>query len=86
MLGGNRDLRVSGVLLCLYETGTRLAADVTDDLLLLESSDEDAWAGAHCLREPHSPQHQTCRGTSFGQIDLRCAPASAGARLRHAGG
>jgi len=29
----NRKLRVSGIMLCLYETNTRLAADVTGDLL-----------------------------------------------------
>ena len=27
----NRGLRVTGIVLCLYETGTRLAADITDD-------------------------------------------------------
>src|SRR3954452_10057453 len=28
----NRDLRVSGVVLCLYDAGTRLSAEVIDDL------------------------------------------------------
>ncbi|MCL4106834.1 UNVERIFIED_CONTAM: hypothetical protein GTU68_046228 [Idotea baltica] len=38
----NRDLRVTGVALCLYESGTRLAADVTEDLRhFLTSSDSD---------------------------------------------
>ena len=42
----NRDLRVSGVVLCLYDTGTRLAGDVTDDLMMfLEQSDPQAPLG-----------------------------------------
>ena len=39
----NRDLVVSGIVLCLYETSTRLAADITDDLMrFLEQSDPQA--------------------------------------------
>ena len=44
----NRDLRVTGIMMCLYESGTRLAADVTEDLKqFLTSSDGDTpWASA----------------------------------------
>ena len=44
----NPQLRVSGIVMCLYESGTRLASDVTDDLQsFLENCPADApWAGA----------------------------------------
>lgn len=48
----NRNLRVSGIVLCLYETGTRLATDVTDDLTaFLERSEPGApWADARIFK------------------------------------
>lgn len=48
----NRSLRVSGIVLCLYETGTRLATDVTDDLTaFLDRSEPTApWAQAQILK------------------------------------
>jgi chromosome partitioning protein len=44
----NRELKISGIVLCLFETGTRLAADISDDLGdFFEASDPQApWAGA----------------------------------------
>lgn len=77
----NRGLRVSGVLLCLYETGTRLAADVTDDLLhFLESSDEDApWAGARVFENRIRRNIKLAEAPSFGQSIFDYAPSSAGA-------
>ncbi len=48
----NRELRVTGIMMCLYESGTRLAADVTEDLKqFLDSSDGDTpWASARISR------------------------------------
>lgn len=44
----NRKLRVSGIVLCMYETSTRLAADITTDLRsFLANSDPSApWSQA----------------------------------------
>ncbi len=49
----NPRLRVGGIVMCLYESGTRLASDVTDDLQsFLENSPPDApWAGARNLHQ-----------------------------------
>lgn len=78
----NRDLRVSGIVLCLYDTGTRLAGDVTDDLMMfLKQSDPQApWANAQVfntkirrnIKLAEAPSH----GTSIFQYD----PSSAGAQ------
>ena len=77
----NRDLRVSGIVLCLYETGTRLAGDVTDDLMFfLEQSDLQApWSGAKVfntkirrnIKLAEAPSH----GTSIFQYDDTSAGA-----------
>lgn len=77
----NRELKVSGIVLCLYETGTRLAGDVTDDLLyFLEQSDPQApWAKARVfntkirrnIKLAEAPSH----GTSIFQYDASSAGA-----------
>ena len=77
----NRDLRVSGIVLCLYETGTRLAADVTDDLLhFLSSSDAEApWFGAKVFDSRIRRNIKLAEAPSFGQSIFDYAPTSAGA-------
>jgi chromosome partitioning protein len=77
----NRHLKVSGILLCLYETGTRLAADVTDDLMsFLSSSDSDApWAGARVFGSRIRRNIKLAEAPSFGQSIFEYAPTSAGA-------
>ena len=44
----NRKLKVSGIVLCMYETSTRLAADIADDLqaFLSQSDPEAPWSKA----------------------------------------
>ncbi len=76
----NRELRVSGIVLCLYETGTRLAADVTDDLLhFLQSSDDDApWAGARVFESRVRRNIKLAEAPSFGQSIFDYAASSAG--------
>lgn len=65
----NRDLRVTGVVLCLYETGTRLAADVTDDLVsFLKQSDPEApWAKAQIFNSRIRRNIKLAEAPSFGQ-------------------
>ncbi|HUG92116.1 MAG TPA: AAA family ATPase [Planctomycetaceae bacterium] len=83
----NRNLRVTGIVLCLYETGTRLAADVTDDLTtFLEASDREApWAHARVFETRIRRNIKLAEAPSFGQLifdyDANCAGAQDYARL-----
>ena len=65
----NRELRVGGIVLCLYETGTRLAADVTEDLrYFLEQSDPTApWANAVIFETRIRRNIKLAEAPSFGQ-------------------
>ena len=78
----NRDLRVTGVALCLYESGTRLAADVTEDLRhFLASSDPDTpWANAKIFRSRIRRNIKLAEAPSFGQSIFDYAPTCPGAR------
>lgn len=78
----NRRLKVSGIILCLYETGTRLAADVTDDLArFLAGSDPQApWAGARVFESRIRRNIKLAEAPSFGQSIFDYAPASSGAQ------
>jgi chromosome partitioning protein len=77
----NRALRVTGVVLCLYETGTRLAADVTDDLrLFLDRSDTEApWANAQVFATRIRRNIKLAEAPSFGQSIFDYAPTCPGA-------
>jgi len=77
----NRRLRVSGILLCLYETGTRLAADVTDDLMrFLRASDpQSPWAQARVFNSRIRRNIKLAEAPSFGQSIFDYAPGSSGA-------
>ncbi|WP_166821183.1 ParA family protein [Thalassoroseus pseudoceratinae] len=78
----NRDLRVTGVMLCLYETGTRLAADVTDDLkTFLDGSAPDApWASARIFSTKIRRNIKLAEAPSFGQSVFEYAPSCPGAQ------
>jgi chromosome partitioning protein len=77
----NRDLIVSGIILCLYETGTRLAADVTDDLMeFLNQSDPEApWATAKVFENRVRRNIKLAEAPSFGQSIFEYAPNCPGA-------
>jgi len=77
----NRNLSITGMLLCLYETGTRLAADVTDDLMrFLEESDPQApWATAKIFRSRIRRNIRLAEAPSFAQSIFEYAPESTGA-------
>ncbi len=76
----NRQLKVSGIVLCLFETGTRLATDVTDDLMrFLAASDPQApWAGARVFGSRIRRNIKLAEAPSFGQSIFDYAPGSAG--------
>jgi len=65
----NRNLKVTGIVMCLYETGTRLATDVTDDLTaFLERSDSDApWADARIFEQKIRRNIKLAEAPSYGQ-------------------
>ena len=65
----NRHLRVSGSALCLYDTGTRLAADITDDLesFLAKSDPEAPWAKAKIFKSRIRRNIKLAEAPSFGQ-------------------
>jgi len=77
----NRDLRVSGIVLCLYETATRLAADITDDLMsFLENSDTHApWKNAKLFESRIRRNIKLAEAPSFGQSIFDYAGKSSGA-------
>lgn len=78
----NRELRVAGIVLCLYETGTRLAQDITDDLnRFLEQSDPQApWKGARIFATRIRRNIKLAEAPSFGQSIFDYAPKSSGAQ------
>ncbi len=78
----NRELRVTGVIMCLYESGTRLAADVTEDLKhFLKSSDNDTpWASARIFRTRIRRNIKLAESPSFGQSIFDYAPTCPGAQ------
>ena len=77
----NRELKVSGIILCLYETATRLAADITDDLIrFLEQSDPQApWKNARIFDSRIRRNIKLAEAPSFGQSIFDYASKSPGA-------
>ena len=85
----NSNLKVSGIVMCLYESGTRLAADVTDDLnnFLEHSTSRHALGECENLPQQDPPKHQAGRGTELRAINLRLRPQlSRSPRLRRTRG
>ena len=78
----NRDLRVTGIILCLYDTGTRLAADITDDLnTFIENSDSQApWYKARIFKSRVRRNIKLAEAPSFGQSIFEYAPGCPGAK------
>lgn len=78
----NRNLKVTAIVLCLYDTGTRLAADVTDDLAaFLENSDPEApWAEARILKSRIRRNIKLAEAPSFGQSIFAYASSCPGAQ------
>lgn len=77
----NRELKISGIILCLYETATRLAQDITDDLVrFLEQSDPLApWKQAKIFGSRIRRNIKLAEAPSFGQSIFDYAPKSSGA-------
>lgn len=78
----NPGLRLSGVVLCMYESSTRLAAEVTrdvEDFLLAQSAGSTVWAGARFFETKIRRNIRLAEAPSFGQSIIEYAPTSNGA-------
>ncbi len=78
----NPQLHVGGVVLCMYESATRLAGEVVDDLVkFLEASrgTTSAWADARVYQTTIRRNIKLAESCSFGQTVFDYAPRSHGA-------
>jgi chromosome partitioning protein len=78
----NDRLRLSGVVYCMYESGTRLAAEITSDVegFLRESAkSKTPWAGARAFQTRIRRNIRLAEAPSFGKSIFHYAPTSNGA-------
>jgi chromosome partitioning protein len=78
----NRDLKVAGVVLCLYDSGTRLGGEVIEDLDSFFDGRRHAnapWADARVYRTRIRRNIRLAECPSFGQSIFQYAPTSRGA-------
>jgi chromosome partitioning protein len=78
----NRDLRLTGVLLCMYDANTRLASEVSDDVVAFFQNQRAASGIAASARTFTTRIRRNVRlaeAPSFGQSILQYAPTSHGA-------
>jgi chromosome partitioning protein len=82
----NPRLRVGGIVLCMYEKGTRLAQEVLEDIqrFLAQADPSDAWCGARVFETRIRRNIKLAECPSFGQTVFDYAPDSHGAEdYRH---
>jgi chromosome partitioning protein len=78
----NRDLKVGGVVLCLYDAGTRLGSEVIEDLDRYFEGRRVAnapWSDAQVFRTRIRRNIRLAECPSFGQSIFQYAPTSKGA-------
>ena len=78
----NDRLRLSGVVFCMYESGTRLAAEVTHDVDAFFTGARQAsspWSEAHTFQTRIRRNIRLAEAPSFGKSILAYAPGSNGA-------
>jgi chromosome partitioning protein len=78
----NPSLRVSGVILCMYESNTRLAGEVRDDLqaFINQSRDQDLpWAGARVFQTVIRRNVKLAECPSYGTTIFQYDPTCHGA-------
>lgn len=78
----NRGLKLTGVLLCMYDSGTRLAAEVSTDVAEYFNQEVDAssvWSGAKFFQTRIRRNIRLAEAPSFGQSIFQYAPNSNGA-------
>jgi chromosome partitioning protein len=77
----NPQLRLEGIVLCMYESGTRLAAEVSRDVeefLKISSSQSPVWARAKFFQSKIRRNIRLAEAPSFGQSIFAYAPNSHG--------
>jgi chromosome partitioning protein len=78
----NSRLRLSGVVLCMYDTGTRLAAEVSSDVeafFRCQAEAKGVWADTQTFATRIRRNIRLAESPSFGQSIFDYAPASHGA-------
>jgi chromosome partitioning protein len=78
----NRQLRLTGVVLCMYESGTRLASEVSSDVESFFKAVQDPqcpWSGARIFKTRVRRNIRLAEAPSFGQSIFDYAPESHGA-------
>ncbi|HZL89137.1 MAG TPA: AAA family ATPase [Pirellulaceae bacterium] len=78
----NRQLRLSGVLLCMFDSGTRLAAEVSSDIgqyFQRERTPGCIWERTRTFQTRVRRNIRLAEAPSFGQSILQYAPQSHGA-------
>ena len=78
----NRDLKVAGVVLCLYESGTRLGNEVIEDLQQYFNGPRKVnapWADARLFKTRIRRNIRLAESPSFGQSIFQYSPTSRGA-------
>jgi chromosome partitioning protein len=80
----NRGLKLTGVLLCMYDSGTRLAAEVSTDVAEYFAQEhprpvDSVWSGAKFFETRIRRNIRLAEAPSFGQSILQYASASNGA-------
>lgn len=78
----NRELKVAGVVLCMYESGTRLGTEVVEDLDTFFEKRRDAtapWADARVFKAKVRRNIRLAEAPSFGQSIFDYSPTSRGA-------
>ena len=78
----NRELKLSGVLLCMYDANTRLAAEVSTDIstyFAREHTPDCVWADARAFETRIRRNIRLAEAPSFGQSIFQYAPTSNGA-------
>ncbi|HRX79848.1 MAG TPA: AAA family ATPase [Pirellulaceae bacterium] len=78
----NANLRLSGVVLCMYDSGTRLAAEVSADVhdfFNRQSATDKSWEHAQTFKTRIRRNIRLAEAPSFGQSIFEYAPQSHGA-------
>jgi chromosome partitioning protein len=78
----NRDLKVGGIVLCLYDAGTRHGSEVIDDLQAFFAGRRNAeapWSDAKVFQTRIRRNIRLAECPSFGQSIFQYAPTSRGA-------
>ena len=77
----NATLRISGIVMCMFEKGTRLAQEVDSDVrrFMADATPDDAWFGARVFSTMIRRNIKLAECPSFGRTIFEYAPSSRGA-------